>query len=56
MDKKEILNAIRREMRCPNCRKLIFKYKFWGNYSIQFVCPRCKNIVEINEIAKKSKQ
>lgn len=45
MKKETILKEIRKEYRCPNCNKLMFKAKLWGNYSIEFLCPRCKNKV-----------
>ena len=48
MKTEKILNTIRHDIRCPMCNKLLLKAKFWGDYSIQAYCPRCKNIVEIN--------
>ena len=56
MKNKEILNAIRKDIRCPLCNKLLKKTKIWENYSIQIVCPRCKNIVEISKYEKATKK
>ena len=55
MKTKEILEAIRKDFRCHNCGKLIFKGKMWGNYSIEFICPRCKNKIEISKYEKSTK-
>lgn len=41
-----INEKIYREVRCPNCRKLIcYEYVYAGR--IGFVCPRCDNYSEL---------
>ena len=52
MKEKDILKVIMHEIRCPICNFLLLKAKFWGDYSIQTVCHRCKNKVEITKINK----
>ena len=31
--------------RCPNCNKLLFKYKVIGNTEVEFKCSRCSELV-----------
>ena len=52
MKNKEILKSIMHEIRCPICHSLLLKAKFWGDYTIQTKCTRCKNIVEVTRISK----
>lgn len=52
MKEKDVLKAIMHEIRCPICNSLLLKAKFWGDYSIQTVCHRCKNMVEITKIKR----
>ena len=55
MKSKELLEVIRKDFRCASCGKLIFKGKLWGDYNIQFICPRCKNKIEISKFEKATK-
>lgn len=36
-----------KEIRCPNCNKLLLKIK--GNYDLEIKCNKCKKIVECHE-------
>lgn len=36
-----------KEIRCPNCNKLLFKAT--GNYNIEIKCDKCKKILECQE-------
>ena len=56
MKEKEVLKAIMHEIRCPICNFLLLKAKFWGDYSIQTMCHRCKNMVEITKINREKKE
>ena len=56
MKDKEIINAIVHEVRCPNCNKLLCKFKGWGNYVLELHCIRCKNTIQISKIEKATKK
>lgn len=36
------------EIRCPYCKKLLFKAK--GTYKIEIKCNKCKNIYIVNKM------
>ena len=40
--------------RCKICNKLLFKG--YGNYKIEIKCPKCKNIIKIENTNRVSKQ
>lgn len=53
MKEEKVLDIIRKDIRCPYCGKLLLKAKLWGNYNLQMMCPRCKNMIELSKYEKK---
>ncbi|SDO86828.1 Mu-like prophage protein Com [Clostridium gasigenes] len=44
--KTEVINM--KVFRCPNCNKLIIKYKVIGYVSLEIKCPRCSELIVTN--------
>lgn len=45
MEKKKFFKLIMQEFRCPNCNRLLFKSKMFGDYYLEVKCPRCKKVI-----------
>lgn len=44
MKLKEYYEKVMTEYRCSNCNRLLFKSKMQGDYHIETLCSRCKNL------------
>lgn len=44
MKLKDFYNKVMIEFRCSQCNRLLFKGKLQGDYHIETLCNRCKNI------------
>lgn len=48
MQIKELYQKIMKNVKCPNCGKLLFKAKLKKGTHIEIKCNRCKKILEID--------
>jgi phage FluMu protein Com len=43
------MSNVMREFRCPECDKLLFKFKHTGSLLVEIKCPRCKRIATLKQ-------